>query len=316
MKTNDVQKQLGITKDALYFYEREGLIKPIRDNNGYRNYSSEDIRLLKMILFFRSLDISIEEIKQLLNGKAIIQEILKTKQEYLQDEINQKREKINMISKTLERKKAYFGYLTVPKNYQNEIYICFKENEIVIYDYYNTQKYTTLSYKDIDMIKLFICTRISSNSIRNNKIARVEGFSKGLHTYFYIDIDIKINHIIYQYESLSLDNMHEITDILLKQSHIDDQLGLLAIFQSYKDMNNIYKVLLSHLKKWEKEMEIDNPRGYEIKNQVELISTNIRKKDIQLKDILGMSKLILIKKEIISFIIIALVALLYLLFGN
>ena len=30
MKTHDVEEQLGITKQALIYYEKEGLINPIR----------------------------------------------------------------------------------------------------------------------------------------------------------------------------------------------------------------------------------------------------------------------------------------------
>ena len=33
MKTHDVEEQLGITKQALIYYEKEGLINPIRDKN-------------------------------------------------------------------------------------------------------------------------------------------------------------------------------------------------------------------------------------------------------------------------------------------
>lgn len=43
MKTNELEKLLGTTKDTLRYYEKEELISPSRDDNGYRNYSHEDI---------------------------------------------------------------------------------------------------------------------------------------------------------------------------------------------------------------------------------------------------------------------------------
>lgn len=39
-----------ITKEALRYYEKEGLIKPERDENNYRNYLQSDIDVLKLIL--------------------------------------------------------------------------------------------------------------------------------------------------------------------------------------------------------------------------------------------------------------------------
>lgn len=54
MKTNEVEKRYNITKEALRYYEKEGLIIPIRDDNGYRNYSDYDIIALQSILELRN----------------------------------------------------------------------------------------------------------------------------------------------------------------------------------------------------------------------------------------------------------------------
>lgn len=43
MKINDVEKQLGITKANIRFYEKEGLLTPSRSANGYRDYTEADI---------------------------------------------------------------------------------------------------------------------------------------------------------------------------------------------------------------------------------------------------------------------------------
>ena len=316
MKTKEIEKLLGITKDTLRFYEREGLIKPLRDKNGYRNYSQEDIRILKIILFYRTMEISIDDIKLLLNGEVSIQDILQYKSKQLENEIDQKRKTIDMISQTLKRKKAYFGYLSIPENHKNEISVCFKENECLIYDYYTYNKYKELLYKDIDTIKLSICTRVSSPVIRNHKIATIERYSTGLPTYFYIDLDIKINDTVYQYESLSLENMNNISTLLLKQNNVDDPLDLLSIFQVNTDIYNIHKILLSHLKDWENKFHIDNPREYEIENQVKAISTIIRKKNTKLKDMISDEKMLLIKRQIIGFIIVAIFTLFWFIFAR
>ena len=88
MKTHDVEEQLGITKQALIYYEKEGLINPIRDKNNYRQYTQNDIEILQVILLLRSFEISIDEIKLVFSEKLSIRSCLNTKQNYLENEKN------------------------------------------------------------------------------------------------------------------------------------------------------------------------------------------------------------------------------------
>lgn len=68
MKINEVEHQTGIAKNNIRFYEDQGLLKPSRSSNGYRDYSSDDIEALRQIKLLRKLDIPLEEIKRLLLG--------------------------------------------------------------------------------------------------------------------------------------------------------------------------------------------------------------------------------------------------------
>ena len=69
MNIKEVEKITGISSQNIRFYEKEGLIKPNRDdNNGYRVYSEDDIKLLKMVKMLRMLDMPVGEIKELLSG--------------------------------------------------------------------------------------------------------------------------------------------------------------------------------------------------------------------------------------------------------
>ena len=63
MKINDVEKITGLTPKAIRLYESKGLISIAREENGYRNYSNEDIEALKQIKLFRSVGVSIADIK-------------------------------------------------------------------------------------------------------------------------------------------------------------------------------------------------------------------------------------------------------------
>ena len=74
---------LNVTKKTLIYYENEGLVKPARDNNNYRNYSQEDISRIKFILLLREMDVNIEEIKQIINEKKSIRDILESKKDMI-----------------------------------------------------------------------------------------------------------------------------------------------------------------------------------------------------------------------------------------
>ena len=106
MKTNELEKLLGTTKDTLRYYEKEELISPSRDN-GYRNYSHEDIRIIKNIIMLRSFDLSITDIRRIFNNEISLNTCLNQKKEYLLKEIGKKQRIIDLIEKNLSRKKAF-----------------------------------------------------------------------------------------------------------------------------------------------------------------------------------------------------------------
>lgn len=68
MKINEIENLLGLTRANIRFYEKEGLLTPERKENGYREYCEEDIAILKKIIIFRKLGLSLPEIKEILNG--------------------------------------------------------------------------------------------------------------------------------------------------------------------------------------------------------------------------------------------------------
>lgn len=75
MHINEVEKQVGITKKNIRFYEKEGLLSPSRDStNGYRTYSEEDISRLCQIKLLRKLSVPLEEIRTMLDGQMSLSE--------------------------------------------------------------------------------------------------------------------------------------------------------------------------------------------------------------------------------------------------
>ena len=94
MLIKEICSLTGLTKKAISYYEKQGLIEVRKGSNGYREYSKEDIALLNEISLYRKLDISIKDIKIILNSKdkkSIINKIIKEKQN---KEIQLKKEKV------------------------------------------------------------------------------------------------------------------------------------------------------------------------------------------------------------------------------
>ncbi|MBR6740373.1 MAG: MerR family transcriptional regulator [Clostridia bacterium] len=86
MKINDVERITGLTQKAIRLYESKGLISIVRDENGYRNYTDEDIVTFKTIKLLRSVGLSIADIKLYIFGVVDIGEIMdKRKSEILKE---------------------------------------------------------------------------------------------------------------------------------------------------------------------------------------------------------------------------------------
>jgi DNA-binding transcriptional MerR regulator len=91
MRINEAAEQLGLSQRALKYYEKEGLLEVRRDENGYRNYSTQDLERLKKISLYRKLGIAIKDIESLLNTEdpARLREILAQKRDQLQQDQTQ-----------------------------------------------------------------------------------------------------------------------------------------------------------------------------------------------------------------------------------
>ena len=87
MKTHELEKELGISKHTIFYYEKEGIVTPQRDDNGYRSYSQEDLQKLIMVKFLRNLNISIDDVKAILNNELDFKECLKINQIHLEEQI-------------------------------------------------------------------------------------------------------------------------------------------------------------------------------------------------------------------------------------
>ncbi|AUC60561.1 transcriptional regulator [Cyanobacterium sp. HL-69] len=94
----EVCKQLNINSQTIYYYERIGLIPSLqRNQSGYRVFHSEDIEILKFILKVKSLGLTLEEIKQLLELKQGRSLTCQAVYNHLKQKIDTINKKINQL---------------------------------------------------------------------------------------------------------------------------------------------------------------------------------------------------------------------------
>ncbi len=62
MRIGDLAQATGVSCDTLRFYEQRGLIRAVRESNGYRCYAPESVQLVMYIRTAQKLGFSLAEI--------------------------------------------------------------------------------------------------------------------------------------------------------------------------------------------------------------------------------------------------------------
>lgn len=71
MKTSEFARAAGVTEKTIRYYDKIGLLKPSSiSQNGYRNYTEQDLIRLQEILLYKQLDFSLAEISTLILDKG------------------------------------------------------------------------------------------------------------------------------------------------------------------------------------------------------------------------------------------------------
>ena len=106
MRINEVAKLTGVSARTLQYYDEIGLLIPEKLNNGYRDYSNENLDKLQKILFYRFLKFKLNDIKELLDGDIDSLKILEQQRELILKE----KEKFEVILQNIEKTiKTYKG---------------------------------------------------------------------------------------------------------------------------------------------------------------------------------------------------------------
>ena len=76
MTIKELEERTGMPRANIRFYEDEGLLKPTRLSNGYRDYSEDDILTLEKIKLLRQLHLDINTIRLVQEGKLSLEKAM------------------------------------------------------------------------------------------------------------------------------------------------------------------------------------------------------------------------------------------------
>lgn len=86
MTIKEVEVRTGLARANIRYYEEQGFFSAARGENGYRNYSEEDVDTLLKVKLLRQLGFSLEELHELQNGERSLEPALERREEALERE--------------------------------------------------------------------------------------------------------------------------------------------------------------------------------------------------------------------------------------
>ena len=114
MTIKDVEQKTGLRRSNIRFYEKERLIEPAKNsNNGYKDYSQEDVDKIKKIAYLRTLGVSIEDIRSIMLHEITLYEVIKTQSAKLEEQITELKNSKKVCDKMLQSDTLTFEDLNI-----------------------------------------------------------------------------------------------------------------------------------------------------------------------------------------------------------
>jgi MerR family transcriptional regulator, thiopeptide resistance regulator len=106
MTVSQLAKRSGLSRTAILYYERSGLLKPaLRTSSNYRAYGEEEVKRLEQICLYRSVGVGVRDIRLMLSApESKVASLLKRRLQELEREIVQLRGHQHLILKLLRGK--------------------------------------------------------------------------------------------------------------------------------------------------------------------------------------------------------------------
>ena len=107
MKIKELENLLSVSRSNIRFYEKQGLFSPERKDNNYREYTEQDIKVLKKIIVFRKMGLTVEEIKLIQNNDLPFAEAIANAQRRIEDEIEQLNGSLKLIKQVAQKNSSF-----------------------------------------------------------------------------------------------------------------------------------------------------------------------------------------------------------------
>ncbi len=107
MLINEVSQKVGMTQKAIKLYESKKLLTVARNENGYRNYSDDNIEALNKIKLLRIAGISVSDIKLLFSGVVSESDILEKRKNEILKESGNHYKQIELCEKIMQQYAAH-----------------------------------------------------------------------------------------------------------------------------------------------------------------------------------------------------------------
>lgn len=114
MTSKEMEERAGVPRANIRYYEAEGLLTPLREKNGYRDYRAEDLATLEKIKLLRRLGVSVEELKALRSGDAELSAVLERRLAELEAQ-RAMAERVAQVCADLRQEAVTFAQLDAPR---------------------------------------------------------------------------------------------------------------------------------------------------------------------------------------------------------
>ena len=135
MRINEVVKITGVSARTLQYYDEIGLLIPQKLDNGYRDYTEENLEKLQKILFYRFLKFKLNDIRELLEGDFDNLKILEQQRELILREKEKFEVILHNIEKTISNYKGE-QTMTIEEKFNG-----FKKEDLNKYENQAVEKY-------------------------------------------------------------------------------------------------------------------------------------------------------------------------------
>ncbi len=108
MLINEVESKVGLSKKSIRYYEANNLLTINRDTkNDYRDFSEQDILILRKIKFLRELGVPIKELKMLKENKLSLNDCIIERMKQIKNEQENYQKTLDMCSEILKNNDTY-----------------------------------------------------------------------------------------------------------------------------------------------------------------------------------------------------------------